>query len=90
MATRNFFAHTNPSGQTPSDRTAAAGYGRFTGENIAAGYGTLDAVMQGWLSSPGHCANIMRASYRDFALACAVPSTKVDYSIYWTQSFGAK
>ncbi|MBS7806857.1 CAP domain-containing protein [Variovorax sp. PCZ-1] len=91
MATRNYFAHTNLDGETPSDRTAKAGYGRFTGENIAAGYGTLEAVMQGWLSSPGHCANIMRASYKDFALACAIPvSNNATYNIYWTQSFGAK
>ena len=91
MAARNFFAHTNLSGESPFDRTAKAGYGRFTGENIAAGYSTLDAVMQGWLNSPGHCANIMRASYKDVALACVVPAAKsADYNIYWTQTLGAK
>ncbi len=91
MATRNFFSHTNPDGESPFDRTAKAGYGRFTGENIAAGYGTMDAVMQGWLSSSGHCANIMRQSYKDFALACAVPASGASaYNIYWTQNFGAK
>jgi uncharacterized protein YkwD len=91
MATRNFFDHTNPDGESPFDRTAKAGYGRFTGENIAAGYGTMDAVMQGWLSSSGHCANIMRASYKDFALACTVPASgAAAYNIYWTQNFGAK
>jgi uncharacterized protein YkwD len=91
MAVRNFFDHTNPDGETPFDRTAKAGYGRFTGENIAAGYGTLDAVMKGWLSSAGHCANIMRKEYRDAALACYVPaSNTAAYGIYWTQNFGAK
>ncbi|TAG27418.1 MAG: CAP domain-containing protein [Burkholderiales bacterium] len=91
MATRNYFSHTNPDGLSPFDRTEKAGYGRYTGENIAAGYGTMDAVMQGWLSSSGHCANIMRASYKDFALACAVPASgAAAYNIYWTQNFGAK
>jgi uncharacterized protein YkwD len=91
MATRNFFAHTNPDGETPFDRTAKAGFGRFTGENIAAGYSTQAAVMQGWLNSPGHCANIMRQSYKQYAIACATPARgAADFSTYWTQSFGAK
>ncbi len=92
MATRNYFGHTNPDGESPFDRTAKAGYGRFTGENIAAGYSTMDAVMQGWLASSGHCANIMRQSYKDFALACVMPGagSAATYNIYWTQNFGAK
>jgi uncharacterized protein YkwD len=91
MAIRQFFDHNNPSGESPFDRTAKAGYGRFTGENIAAGYSSLDDVMNGWLSSAGHCANIMRKEYRDFSLACAVPTTSPSaYSIYWTQNFGSK
>jgi uncharacterized protein YkwD len=91
MATRNFFGHTNPDGETPFDRTAKAGFGRATGENIAAGYSTLSVVMQGWLDSPGHCANIMRQSYKQYAIACVTPPSKsADFSIYWTQSFGAK
>jgi uncharacterized protein YkwD len=92
MATRNFFSHTNPNGESPFDRTEKAGYGRFTGENIAAGYGTLKEVMEGWLASPGHCANIMRQNYQDVGLACVVPASgsAAAYNIYWTQSFGAK
>lgn len=92
MATRNYFDHTNLNGESPFDRTEKAGYGRFTGENIAAGYATLDAVMKGWLSSEGHCKNIMRQNYKDFALACAVPAagSGATYNIYWTQNFGAK
>jgi uncharacterized protein YkwD len=91
MATRNFFGHTNPDGETPFDRTAEAGFGRATGENIAAGYSTLSVVMQGWLESPGHCANIMRQSYKQYAIACVTPPrNSADFSIYWTQSFGAK
>ena len=37
MATRNFFDHTNPSGQSPTNRAQAAGYGGTAGENIAGG-----------------------------------------------------
>lgn len=87
MANRNFFAHTNPDGVTASQRTTAAGYGPATGENIAAGYASMEAAMQGWLLSPGHCENIMRPTYRHYALACA-DGPGSDYGTYWTQSFG--
>jgi uncharacterized protein YkwD len=89
MATRNFFSHTNPSGVTASQRTVAAGYGPQTGENISAGYPSLEAAMQGWLSSPGHCANIMRATYKHYAVACSVNNSS-SFGTYWTQNFGSK
>lgn len=59
MVSRDFFSHTNPDGQSPFDRLAAAGI-TFTAaaENIAFGYPTAQAVLQGWLDSPGHRANI--------------------------------
>jgi uncharacterized protein YkwD len=81
MIARNFFAHTNPSGQDPGARISAQGYSWSTyGENIAAGQVGLDAVMQAWLKSPGHCENIMGANFRDIGLACV----KSGSSPYWT------
>ena len=59
MLDRDFFAHTNPDGDTPAHRLQAAGLDyRRTAENIAWGYPTGAAVMEGWLGSPGHRANI--------------------------------
>jgi uncharacterized protein YkwD len=89
MANRDFFSHTNPNGVTASQRTAAAGYGAQTGENISAGYASLESAMQGWLSSPGHCANIMSTSYKHYAVACSVNKSS-SYGTYWTQTFGSK
>jgi uncharacterized protein YkwD len=89
MATRNFFAHTNPDGITPSQRTTTAGYGPFTGENIGAGYDSMESAMQGWLSSSGHCENIMSAAYRHYAIACS-SSENSEHGTYWTQTFGAR
>ena len=58
MAMYGYMAHDDPAppvARTTADRLAACGYtGAGWGENIAAGYPTADAVMQGWLSSPGH------------------------------------
>ena len=59
MVARGFFAHTNPDGQSPFDRMSAAGVSyRGAAENIAYGYPTPEAVLQAWLDSPGHRANI--------------------------------
>ena len=59
MVDRGFFSHTNPDGASPFDRLGYAGIS-FSGaaENIAWGYPTGQAVLQGWLNSPGHRNNI--------------------------------
>ena len=62
MAYGNYFAHRDPDGDGPADRARAAGYrGRQIGENIAAGQDSVRTVVEGWLVSPGHCANLMKA-----------------------------
>lgn len=63
MVARDFFAHTNPDGQSPFDRIQSAGIS-YSGaaENIAAGYPTGEAVLSGWLGSPGHKSNIENCS----------------------------
>jgi len=63
MIARDFFNHTNPDGESPFDRLHAAGI-TYTAaaENIAAGYPTAEAVLQAWLGSAGHRANIENCS----------------------------
>jgi len=59
MVARGFFSHTNPDGQSPFDRLSDAGVAYSSAaENIAWGYPTAEAVLTGWLGSPGHKANI--------------------------------
>lgn len=87
MAARGFFAHTNPDGESPFDRLAAAGIGYSTaGENIAAGYATPSDVMAGWMASPGHRANILSASFTEIGIGVKQGGS---YGIYWTQVFRA-
>lgn len=59
MLQRDFFAHENPDGASPFDRLSAAeiSYSRAA-ENIAWGYPSAEAVLAGWLDSPGHRRNI--------------------------------
>jgi uncharacterized protein YkwD len=64
MVRRDYFSHTNPEGQSPFDRLRAAGV-TYTAaaENIAYGYPTAAAVLQGWLNSDGHRRNLENCEY---------------------------
>ena len=87
MATQNYFSHTAPGGGTVATRVTATGYDwNRVGENIAAGYRSIDSVINGWLASDGHCANIMNPNYTEYGFACAFNSAS-DYDTYWTQVF---
>ncbi|MBU6952299.1 CAP domain-containing protein [Hahella sp. HN01] len=89
MVDNNFFSHTGSDGSSVSDRVRAQGYQyRTVGENIAAGYSSVEQVMDGWLKSPGHCANIMRSSYTELG-AEKISTSTADYPHYWTSVFGA-
>jgi uncharacterized protein YkwD len=89
MATRNYFSHTSYDGRTFSQRMSGAGYsGAFPwGENIAAGQSSPAAVVNGWMNSTGHCANIMNPAYRAIGVGYAYNAAS-SYRHYWTQNFG--
>jgi uncharacterized protein YkwD len=90
MVARNFFSHTGSNGSNVGDRATAAGYNwRTLGENIAAGQSSIAQVMDGWMKSDGHCANLMNAQYRDIGVACVTGNANTSYRTYWTQNFGA-
>lgn len=86
MATEDFFSHISPEGETPAGRMLDAGYSwSGWGENIAAGLDTAEAVMDAWMQSPGHAANILSADYTQIGIGVAVGGT---YGIYWVEDFG--
>ena len=90
MATQNYFSHTGLDGRDPGQRITDAGYvWRTYGENIAAGQADVDAVMQAWINSPGHCANIMGANFEEVGFGMIEMSGN-RYGIYWTQKFGTQ
>ncbi|WP_349572438.1 CAP domain-containing protein [Azotobacter salinestris] len=89
MANGNFFDHKDRDGRTPSDRAELAGYtGALVGENIAAALDGAGKVVDGWLASPGHCANLMNPQFSELGAAYAA-DPKSDAGIYWTALFGA-
>ena len=90
MANSNYFDHKDRDGRTPGDRAELAGYNfQQIGENISAGQDTAHKVVEGWLASPGHCANLMNPQFRDVGAAYAT-DPKSDAGIYWTVMFGAQ
>jgi uncharacterized protein YkwD len=88
MGVNNIFSHTGSDGSSPWQRMASAGYSyRTAAENIAAGYGTAQAVVDGWMTSTGHCNNIMNGALKQTGIGYYnAPSST--YRAYWTQTFG--
>lgn len=86
MAANDYFSHDSQDGRSFSDRIRAAGYtGGAIAENIAAGQQSASAVMQSWMNSSGHRANILNCSYRHLGVGYAKGGSM---SPYWTQDFG--
>ena len=83
MALRDFFAHADPDGQGPGTRIEAAEYEWMSwGENIAWGQTTPASVVDGWMNSPGHCANIMSQTFTETGIGFYEGNL-------WTQTFGS-
>ena len=82
MREKGYFSHTSPTYGTPFQMIKAFGLTyRSAGENIARGYSTPQAVVNGWMNSSGHRANILNASYTQIGVGY------VAQGHYWTQLF---
>lgn len=85
MINKRYFSHTSPTYGSPFKMMETFGI-RFSaaGENIAYGQRTPAEVMNGWMNSPGHRANILSPSYTNMGCGLAKTSSGV---CYWTQMF---
>lgn len=84
MANRGFFGHTDPEGDSPWDRAAQAGVNDLGAENIARGQADASAVMNSWMNSEGHRANILNCDYKTLGVGVHM----ADGGPWWTQDFG--
>ncbi|ABA57867.1 conserved hypothetical protein [Nitrosococcus oceani ATCC 19707] len=90
MAQNNFISHRGSNGSSPFTRMADAGYRfRTAGENVAAGYSSPQAVLTGWMNSPGHRRNILNASYCELGVGYAYQGRST-YRHYWTLTLGCR
>jgi uncharacterized protein YkwD len=87
MANRDYFDHNTPEGVTVATRVTNAGYKwSSVGENIAKGQKDAVSVMQSWMNSPGHRANILNCGYRNIGIGVATDSKRTKI---WTQDFAS-
>lgn len=85
MAKLNYFDHTSPTYGSPFDMMKKYDISyRTAGENIAMGQTTPAQVMQGWMNSPGHRANILNASFTQIGVGIA---KNAQGQLIWTQQF---
>lgn len=85
MRDLGYFSHTSPTYGSPFEMMKSFGIKyRSAGENIAKGYQTPEAVVNGWMNSPGHKANILNSSYTHIGVGYVASGS------YWTQMFISK
>jgi uncharacterized protein YkwD len=85
MAQTGTFSHTGKDGSTFVVRARAAGYAQPSAENIAMGYRTAAEVVDGWMNSAGHRANILNCQSKTVGVGIA---NAADGTPYYTQVFG--
>ncbi len=82
-----YFSHTRPNGESCFTAWPDSQHGKYyLGENIAAGQTSPQAVVNAWMNSPGHRANILNANFT--GLGAYVVKTDDGYGYYWVQCFG--
>ena len=85
MAEDDFVAHSTP------EQVVEQGYSPSTwGENIAYGYETPESVVDGWINSPGHRANMLSSNFQEIGIGYFLledDTGDVNYNHYWTQVF---
>lgn len=88
MAENDYFAHDAMDGRDPFERMEGAGYsGEPRAENIAAGSETAEDTFAQWMTSEGHCQNILLSSTNELGVGVFFVEGST-YGWYWVQNFG--
>lgn len=90
MAVRDFVSHTGSDGSSPRKRMLDARYRfRSSAENVAAGFGSARTVLEAWMKSPQHRANLLNGSLRELGIGYTYVA-KSSYRHYWTLDLGCR
>ncbi|MBF8982871.1 SafA/ExsA family spore coat assembly protein [Lutibacter sp. B2] len=85
MKNKDYFSHTSPTYGSPFDMMKNFGIQySYAGENIAKGQKTPQQVMNGWMNSSGHRANILSKNFTEIGVGYTVDQNG---TTYWTQMF---
>jgi uncharacterized protein YkwD len=88
MAAYNYFSHIGRDGSRFTTRIINAGYRyRLAAENIAAGQQSPEEVVNTWLNSPAHRANILNCRLREIGIGFGHNGGST-FGTYWVQNFG--
>lgn len=89
MAAKGYFAHTGPDGKTPWQWIAASGYQyQYAGENLAVRFIDSRDVVNAWMASPTHRANIVKPVYTQIGVGVAEGTFEGQPATYVVQYFG--
>jgi len=90
MAMENTLSHTGQGGSTPEERIRDAGYLIYGfGENVGGGADSPEKIMDEWMHSAPHRANILEPRFKEIGVGLALTPTGL-YRYWWVQNFGAQ
>lgn len=90
MAEKSYFAHTSPEGKSPWYWFTQGGYDfLYAGENLAVNFSDSENVVQAWMNSEGHRANILNDKFSEIGIAIAPGTYQGRDTIYVVQLFGS-
>lgn len=90
MFSKNYWSHNSPTGDTPWTFISGAGYAyTIAGENLAKNFSTSAGVVDAWMASPSHRANLMKPGYRDIGFAVVNGTLNGEETTLVVQMFGA-
>lgn len=89
MFANNYWAHNSPIGRTPWDFITGAGYHyAVAGENLAKNFSDSQGVVDAWMASPSHRANLLKTNYRDVGFAVVNGTLNGEETTLVVQMFG--
>src|SRR3989344_2822851 len=91
MLEHDYWAHNSPTGKTPWVFIKGAGYDYvYAGENLAKGFPNAKEVVDAWMASPNHRANMLSPNYKDVGFAVKVGELNGEETILVVEEFGGQ
>jgi hypothetical protein len=89
MAEKGYFSHTGPDGAQPWKWFREAGYRyEYAGENLAVNFNESEDVVNAWMKSPTHRANILKHDFTEVGIGVATGTYKGKEAVFVVQFFG--